>query len=123
MPSITKDRNLNAGNAQTIFSIPVDYHLITSVSLYDLGDNRFMDHILVELGLFMGKNSAHTRLTIFASGLMGGRYNLGWTGRFPTEPGMSVYCIAYGPDLTNVRLAVTLWKIVMVEGERFVLDP
>jgi hypothetical protein len=123
MPTQTNDRNLNAAYALTLFSIPLEYHILTSVSLYDQDGGSNNNEIFAELGLFVGINARHVKLAVLASGLMGGRFNLGWTGQLPTEPGMAVYCAAYGPDDRDVRLAATLWKIVATEDGRFVLDP
>lgn len=123
MPSLTNDRNLNASYAETLFSIPVNYHLITSVSLYDKDGGTPNNDVFAELGLFLGNNNNHIKLTVLASGLMGGRINVGWAGRIPTEPGMAIYCKAYGPDDRDVRLAITLWRIVTTEEGHFVLDP
>lgn len=123
MPTLTNDRNLNAAYARTFFSVALDYHLVISVSLFDIDEYAAPNEVFAEIGLMTGTNARHIRLAVLASGVMGGRVNIGWTGRLPTEPGSAIYCSAYGPDDRDVRLAVTLWRIVETEGGKFVLDP
>lgn len=123
MPTLTNDRNLNASYAKTFFSVPVDYHLVMSASLFDIDEGSVPNEIFAEIGLMTGTNASHIRIAVLASGVMGGRVNIGWSGRLPTEPGSRIYCSAYGPDDRDVRLTVTLWRIVTTEDGRFVLDP
>lgn len=123
MPVLTKDTRLTVINDPDIIWIKTEYQVIKSLTLLDKDHAYDPTDAVAEIGVMSGGRKIYNRIACFSYGYVGSFSPLFWTGSYPTENDCYVYALVSGPDNHVYRLAVTLWKIITIEGGRFVVDP
>lgn len=123
MPVLTETATISAAFVRQIITLPLDYHILKSATALDIYQATQPNSSWVEIGIMQGGELPANKIAVLSAGYLSTQTPVAWTGSMPVEPGSYLYAECRCSGGMIVRLSCILWKIVLQEGGRFIVDP
>lgn len=123
MPSLTEDITIVSANTRTLGFIPLENHMLYSLSIFHPDDAVVPNQCWAEIGLMIGGTTYSNKVALLSTGYIGRGAPLGWTGQIIVLPETYAYAQILSPATGTYRLCAILYKLISLPDGGFRVDP